>query len=79
MKAYQYNRELRENGSPAEVGDCHAPNVSNFVSPVFERSGELGVWSVEEIGSDGEIYQAIFCGPDAESRCKEYRTFKYGG
>ena len=34
------------------------------ISEAFEREGEPGVWSIEEIGSDGEIYQAIFIGPD---------------
>jgi hypothetical protein len=47
------------------------------VSEPFERKGQSGVWSVEEIGDDGEIYQAIFAGPDAEIRCREYRRFKY--
>lgn len=35
-------------------------------------------WTVEAIGSDGEIYQAIFVGPDAESRAREYARLKYG-
>ncbi len=47
------------------------------ISEAFEREGEPGVWSIEEIGSDGEIYQAIFIGPDAEQRCREYHAFKY--
>ena len=42
----------------------------------FEREGEPGVWSVEQIGEDGEIHQAIFCGPESESRCREYARFK---
>ncbi len=48
------------------------------ISEPFERAGEAGVWSIEEIGPDGEIYQAIFCGPRAEDRAREYRAFKYG-
>ena len=44
---------------------------------VFERKGQPGVWSVEAIGSDGEIYQALFIGPDARERAIEYAAFKY--
>lgn len=45
---------------------------------VFERKGQPGVWSVEAIGSDGEIYQVIFFGPEARARAAEYAAFKYG-
>jgi hypothetical protein len=45
---------------------------------VFERKGSPGVWSVEAIGSDGEIYQALFMGPHARERAIEYAAFKYG-
>lgn len=45
---------------------------------VFERKGSPGVWSVEAIGSDGEIYQALFMGPGARERAVEYADFKYG-
>lgn len=47
---------------------------------VVEREGGPGVWTVEAIdmANDGAIYQAIFCGPDAEQRAREYRDFKYG-
>lgn len=34
-------------------------------------------WTVEAIGPDGEIYQAIFAGPEAEKRAQEYARFKY--
>jgi hypothetical protein len=44
---------------------------------VFERKGSPGVWSVEAIGSDGEIYQALFIGPEARERAVEYAAFKY--
>ena len=44
---------------------------------VFERKGQPGVWSVEAIGSDGEIYQAMFIGPEARQRAVEYAAFKY--
>jgi hypothetical protein len=45
---------------------------------VFERKGSPGTWSVEAIGSDGEIYQALFIGPEARERAVEYAKFKYG-
>jgi len=45
---------------------------------VAERLNAKGAWTVEAIGSDGEIYQAIFAGPDAADRAKEYAVFKYG-
>jgi hypothetical protein len=45
---------------------------------VFEREGSPGVWSVEAIGPDGEIYQAMFIGPEARERAVEYAAFKYG-
>jgi hypothetical protein len=44
---------------------------------VFERKGQPGVWSVEAIGDDGEIYQALFVGPEAKARAIEYAAFKY--
>lgn len=45
---------------------------------VAERQDRPGVWSVEAIGCDGEIYQAWFIGPDAQSRAYEYARLKYG-
>ena len=36
-----------------------------------------GGWTVEAIGADGEVYQAIFIGPEAESRAHEYARLKY--
>jgi hypothetical protein len=45
---------------------------------VAPREGMQGAWTVEAIGSDGEIYQAIFLGPEAESRAHEYARLKYG-
>jgi hypothetical protein len=44
---------------------------------VFERRGEPGVWSIERIDDDGGIEQAIFIGPDAERRCREYAGWRY--
>ena len=40
--------------------------------------GVPGTWSVEAIGPDGEIYQALFIGPDARERAEEYARLKYG-
>jgi hypothetical protein len=45
---------------------------------VFERRGSPGIWSVEAIGEDGEIYQALFIGPQARERAVEYAAMKYG-
>ena len=35
-------------------------------------------FTVEAIGSDGEIYQALFAGPDAEQRAYRYARQEYG-
>ena len=45
---------------------------------VAERTDSPGVWTVEAIGPDGEIHQALFAGPYAKSRASEYADFKYG-
>lgn len=45
---------------------------------VEEWKGALGAWTVEAIGLDGEIYQAIFAGPDAQRRAHEYARREYG-
>ena len=44
---------------------------------VVESRHAVGEWRVEAINydGDGEIYLAIFCGPDAERRAKEYATW----
>lgn len=44
---------------------------------VAERFDNPGAWTVEAIGSDGEIYQAIFIGPDAELRARVYAKTTY--
>lgn len=53
-------------------------NAQPMSAEVFERKGEPGVWSTEAFGPDGEIYQAIFIGPEAQARAEEYARFKYG-
>jgi hypothetical protein len=47
---------------------------------VEERRNEPGVWTVEaiDINGDGDIYQSLFLGPNAEQRAHEYARFKYG-
>lgn len=45
---------------------------------VEEIINSPGDWTVEAIGSDGEIYKTDFTGPDAEKRAKEYAKLKYG-
>jgi hypothetical protein len=47
---------------------------------VVDRKDTPGAWSVEAIDNegDGSIFQAIFIGPDAQERAKEYAQLKYG-
>ncbi len=35
-----------------------------------------GTWRVEAVGDDGEVYVAIFSGPDAKARADEYCLWK---
>jgi len=44
---------------------------------VEEWESQVGAWTVEAVSDDGEIYQAIFIGPEAEERAYEYARFKY--
>ena len=46
---------------------------------VIERQDTPGAWSVEAIdhGSEGEVYLAVFSGPDAQGRAHEYARTKY--
>ena len=44
---------------------------------VAERKEAPGVWTVEAIGSDGEIYQTLFYGPQARHRAFEYAQLTY--
>ena len=45
---------------------------------VVERQDSPGSWGVEAINvdGDGEIYMAIFSGPDAKERAHEYAEMK---
>jgi len=47
---------------------------------VVERRDTPGAWGVEAIDSanDGEIYMAVFSGPQAKDRAEEYARLKYG-
>lgn len=62
----------------------HRPVNDNAPAPpevqITEREDAPGVWTVEAIdwASEGEIYQAIFAGPDAEQRARDYARFAYG-
>lgn len=58
----------------AAINDCNASTISE----PFEREGEPGVWSIEEIFRSGEYASVLFCGENAEARCREYWAVKYG-
>lgn len=47
---------------------------------VAERMDAPGNWTVEAVdtGSEGEIYQAIFIGPQARERALDYARWMYG-
>jgi len=47
---------------------------------MVEVDGFPGEWLVEAIdhGSDGSIYRAIFAGPTAEQRARDYALLAYG-
>lgn len=47
---------------------------------VAERYDQPGVWTVEavDVGSEGEIYQALFTGPRARERAEAYAGWAYG-
>jgi len=42
----------------------------------FEDKNEPGIWRCESYGDEGECLVAIFSGPDAEARAKEYMHFQ---
>lgn len=46
---------------------------------IGERRDTPGAWTVEaiETGGDGAVFQAIFIGPEAEQRAREYAAFKF--
>jgi hypothetical protein len=44
---------------------------------IAPRKGTQGAWNVEAIDEDGSIEQAIFAGPNAESRARKYADCVY--
>ncbi len=46
---------------------------------VVERKDTPGVWTVEAIdmAAEGDIFQALFVGPESHERALEYARFKY--
>jgi hypothetical protein len=40
------------------------------------EAANRGDWVVEAIGSDGEVYVALFAGPLAKERAEEYAAWK---
>ncbi len=44
---------------------------------IAPRQGAVGAWDVEAIDEDGSIEQAIFAGPNAESRARRYADLQY--
>jgi hypothetical protein len=63
-----------------QVGQMRSPREVGIQVSVVERNDSPGVWTVEaiDIDGDGDIYQALFAGRDAEKRAHEYARFKYG-
>lgn len=41
-----------------------------------ESAYEPGEYVVEAIGPDGEVYVAVFAGPDAKERANDYAEWK---
>ena len=39
---------------------------------------DLTAFTVEVIGPDGEVYQTLFAGPEAEQRAYRYARWEYG-
>lgn len=60
----------------AQIGDDFPTDLE---VEVVERRDAPGTWAVEAIdhGSEGEIYLAVFAGPDAQGRAREYAAMKY--
>ena len=62
------------------------PKLANDNEPrgleveVVEVSYEPGTWTVEAVstGKEGEIYQALFTGPNAKERAEAYAAWMYG-
>ncbi len=59
------------------LDDSHTDHLT---VEVVERRDFPGAWGVEAINyvGDGEIYVAVFHGPEARARAYEYAGMKYG-
>jgi len=59
------------------LNDNEAPGLEVEVAPLKHDPNR---WLVEAIdyGSDGEMYRAIFSGPDAKQRAFDYARLTYG-
>ncbi len=55
----------------------HAPISESYDVTVAERNGAPGAWNVEAIDGEGAIEQAIFLGPQAEDRARDYAAHRY--
>ena len=68
---------------PAEQLVDAAPDIerSPLTAEVVERNDSPGAWGVEaiNINGDGEIYMAVFYGPEAKALAIEYAEAKYSG
>ena len=62
---------------PRPSNDNDAPGIEVGVVPLKHDPDR---WLVEAIdhGSEGEIYRAIFSGPKAEERARDYARLTYG-
>lgn len=56
-----------------------AVDMEAYDVTIAERELTHGVWGVEAIDTDGGVEQAIFLGPKAEERAREYASRRYGG
>ena len=53
------------------------PAHENYDVTIAERIGSPGAWNVEAIDDDGGIEQAIFAGPLAEERARDFAGHRY--
>ena len=52
-------------------------HAKRYETEAYERKGESpDTWATERLGSDGEIYLAVFHGPDSRALAEEYAAFK---
>ena len=67
--------------APLRISEDEFMIRSLLTAEVVERKDTPGAWGVEaiDIAGDGEIYMAVFSGPNAEDHAKEYALAKYPG